>query len=247
MKTGWLFIILILLYFSAFSQRTGKSYFIKSFEGISHKIELSEADRGRTIVIKSGTNQLAIYDCYGVTAVHLLNEKFLEIVYEPRGGSGLTLYNVLILGVSKGKLITAMDINFSAWTICEAERKYSAKPTLTGDDNKGYKLSIKVHEEVIGKSEKWGGPYDKHKTVVLNFDPDKHIFYNGNKTLDQGFKFFDSRKPTRIKGNFPLIDINNEVYYFINGLWYALSHADDPPGPYQMKGDYLNAEVSRIH
>ncbi|MEO6524647.1 MAG: hypothetical protein ABIN91_23385 [Mucilaginibacter sp.] len=248
MKFSSLLISLILLYFNAPGQRIDKNYTITSFEGVSQKVELSEADRGRTIIIKSGANQIAIYDCYGVTEVHRLNDKFLEIIYEQRGGSGYTPYNVLILCLSDGKLVTAMNTTYSAWTVgADAERKYSTKLLLKGGDKKGYKLLISISDRVTGKSLKWGGPYNKHQTVTLAFDPVMHLFYSGHKNLDQMFKFYGTPKQRHIKSVIPFIDINGEVSYFIDGLWYTLSHADDPPGPYQMKGDYLNAELTRIN
>jgi hypothetical protein len=162
------------------------------------------------------------------TEVRVLSEKFIEIKYAVRGGSGVGLGNTLILCVKNNRLYEAMRVlGYSNGESGDQQEYYSIKVSaLKGDNLKKYELVINIHDRMNSKSDPETN-YNYTNQSILHFDVSRNVFYSIKEDLFDSFiNVYDSKADKThkqpVKGNFPVIILGKEKYYFIKGEWYDL-------------------------
>jgi hypothetical protein len=213
-----------------------QTYAIESLEGLNTKITLSEQSVGKVLNIYCLKDTIHLGNYAYIREVKVLGKKMLQVTYGIMAGSDISAANLLLLCVSNGKLCQALHVESFLKSSLKAidsdtnailfdEHQFRRLTMhLTGTDKSNYKLSVNIHDEEKSKAH----PKSSHNTntrVILNFDADEHIFYSTHMQVSKYFKVFDTKtqKETKryIKGNFPVIKLNADTYYFIKGEWYG--------------------------
>ncbi|MEO6851147.1 MAG: hypothetical protein ABI203_06125, partial [Mucilaginibacter sp.] len=171
----------------------------------------------------------------------VLNNHFIKIEYAVRGGSDLALGNMLILCVNNNKLYEAMHvlryIDSELGYIIDSKKftehsNYTIKAVLNRETKNNYKLNVDVHDEV--KSSNPEICYNYKNQSILNFDVKNNVFYSIKEDLYGSFKISHSgrhkRTKQKIRGNFPVIILEKEIYYFIKDGWYELGRNNELDG-----------------
>ena len=202
------------------------TYAIQTFDSVSEKVTIFEKPFGHKLTIKCAHDRLTIGDFYCLTKVHFFRTDLLEIVYSPRGGSDQGYDNVLILGIDKGKFCIAMHAqSVNEYSIPDEYGLYELRLKPSGGTLPDFQLAVSIHE-ILKSGTKPSKNYDRRHGYVLKFDVKKRIFYNGVQHLNAIYKFDDnaSGKDKLLAGDYPVIDLGKDVYYFIGNLWYERSN-----------------------
>jgi hypothetical protein len=236
-----LFFCWIILLHSAFcfSQTYRKNVTLKSFEGNTVILTIKDTIRGRVLKISCPTDKIFLSDYIGtVESVKILSNKFLKIVYDVRGGTGVQLRNTAILAISKGRITPSLLINSYAHSIypdyknlslLDGEGHFYIKVDVKEDSKSEYKVLAVIHDKQTSKSNSKEN-YNISKQFVLSFDTTHRIFYNTHLNLPKQIlvsNFNTKATPLYVKGIVPAIDLGKpNLYYYINGAWYLRGYRD---------------------
>jgi hypothetical protein len=220
-----------IFYYTVHNIAEAQSYSIKSFEGSNAKINLNYKLFSKTLSVSCLNDTLFLNDYTGTTEVHVLNERFLQIIYDVRGGSGLDLRNTLILSVNKNNINVSMLVaSYVGVTSMYQQGLYKLKLNMLGDSKSNYKLIIDIHDEQKFKRNPQTN-YTHNSKVTLSFDASQNIFYSTHERIAKYFSTFDDNtgkaKKQYISGTFPVINLGKIHYYFIKGEWYGTSFKDN--------------------
>ncbi|WP_431209671.1 hypothetical protein ACQ86N_26450 [Puia sp. P3] len=229
-------LLVIINIFAASTLVKGQSYNIKSLEGRPatinfHYIPATDSSDG-SFFINFLKDTLYLYDYLAIDTVKLLNEAFLDIEYARRGGSNEGFSKQLLLCVSEGKLCPALHVDsYTNWDNRNAYQLKNASEyllfklgvTLSGNNSDSYKLKLNIHNEYSGHL-KSKANYKYDRTKFLLFDKQSKAFYSGYEQLTGDYTFCDLKEKIKlkkyIKSKIPVVEIEKEKYYFINGNWY---------------------------
>jgi len=212
-----------------------QSYSIESYEGRTTKISITNysTDNSRYgAKISSRTDSLFLTDYNGMNEVHVLNHKFLEIVYDTRGGTGSQIRNTVILTVKGNKINVAMLTNSfgKAFGGDIDGSLYVIKFNITGNDQSNFKLVANVYDRHKSSSSPQKS-YIRNKKITLNYDSNRNIFFTTHKSITQSFTINDPKtqqsNKLQISGLLPIIALGPKHYYYIKGQWYGTGYDDD--------------------
>ena len=218
-------------------QKQDGSYRIITLEGKSCKIRVVRKTLADGVIrIKCATDSLAVRDTKGIDTVILLNKNLLQVIYNAGGGSNIGYRHMLILCVNNGKFNVAMGATcWGEFGGIGPEGFYDLRVKL--DDQNGLtnaRLLVDVHD-VDSSAYKGTKPHDTKSQFELRYNKSKNIFYNGEEAIDAVVDIWDDKinKETKryIKGKYPIIKLDDYVYYFIDGLWYS-GNKDTADGKY---------------
>lgn len=221
-------IIVFVAVFAIGNSVKAQSYLIKSFEGQNVKIQLTEKttkNSWNVAKLSCLSDSLFLVDYNGIKEVHVLRDKFLEIIYNAVGGSGYQTRNTMILCVSKNKFNVAILVDsFGKSFGGDVDGSlYLVKFSITGNKKKNFKLAALIYDRHKSRSNPQKN-YIKNEHVILNFDSVRNIFYTAHKNIHQSFTINNpkTQKSTeqRISGLFPIIDLSGDNYYYIKNEWY---------------------------
>jgi len=213
------------------TKRDTKVYDIKSLDGENQKVSIIPDYVNR--VLKISCLKDTIFDNYfwGVpTDVTILDKTFLKISYEVRTGSGEDGATVIIVCVDKKRIYNAINVrSLSSYNMGDEHGVYKLKIAFDGNNIKTYKLLIKVHDDAYSNYEP-SSNFIYNNLSVLHFDINRRVFYSLKQDIYGNLKMHDVKTAKEyqqhIGGNFPVIILGDEIYYFINGLWYQKGNDD---------------------
>jgi len=199
---------------------------IKSFDGSDQKVHVMPDYFNRLLKISCLKDTITIFDYWGVPAeVTVLNKNFIKISYAVRGGSGVGLGNILFLCVNDSKLYEAMHVlEYLNGESGDELDLYKIKVTLNGDNRKTYKLHVGIHDSVKSRATP-AINYNYNNQTVLSFDAGRNIFYSVKEDIYDNFTIYPTTQKNykeKLKGNYPVIILGKETYYYIKGGWYSL-------------------------
>jgi hypothetical protein len=209
------------------SKRDTKAYFIRSLEGKKRKVIVMPDYVSHVLKIYCLKDTVRIDGYWDVPPkVHLLGNNFIKVDYEVRGGSGVGLGNTVIICIRRHKLFEAMHaLRYLTGEGAGEEDIYKINVNLIKNDKRIYNLTVKVHDEVHSKYTPEIN-YNYNNNTVLSFDRDKNVFYSIKGNLYGTFNMYDPKteKETQqqVRGNYPVIILGKNNYYFIKDGWYAL-------------------------
>lgn len=222
-----------LLIFSCAIYNTAKAqlYSIESFDGTNAKISLNYTLFSKTLKVSCLNDTLFLSDYTGTREVHVLNKRFLQIVYGVRGGSGLDLRSTLILSVSKGKINVAVLVtSYAGLVSADKNGLYWLKFNMAGNSSSTYKLTVNVHDQQTSKLHPEGS-HNKNEQVTLSFDADRNIFYTSCKDINKSSTINEAKtgqsEKQQIKGMLPVIELGQNSYYYIKDKWYRSGYDDN--------------------
>lgn len=170
--------------------------------------------------------------------VKVLDNKFLGIQYELRGGTGVRNGRYAIFCCSKGKLYKSMDVASLSSFIFKDTYVPSVDSLHLYDENSLYQLNFgeiteknnsfeltvsgitKIHSKINP-----GTNCESQDTTHLHFDNANKIFYTGHITLN-GTYVVISDEILNESVNFsnkslPLLDIDQMQYIFFKNRWFS--------------------------
>lgn len=229
------YVILLIILINVGKAVQAQSYTIESFEGIPQKINVTCDGENLTITCFRDTIHITDFNDFPEGAT-LLNNNFLKVVYDARGGTGLHLTHTLLLCVNNQKLYQAIHITsvFNEEFIDYSKKVDPANPVaersryelflnLTGSSKEDYKLTIHIHDERKSK-EPHRTNYNKNSQTVLKFNKLLNIFYSKYERVSNRFTVFDPKTYDEgkqyVSGNFPVVRLGAYDYYIIKGEWY---------------------------
>jgi hypothetical protein len=205
------------------SKRDSKSCNILSIDGKSQKVKIMPDYVHRVLKISCLRDTININDYWGVPPeINILNKNFIAIKYAIRGGSNVGLDNILIVCVNHNKLYRAMfalnDINSETG---DEKEIYNITFVLTGTSKKSFHLNVNIHDEVNSQSRPETN-YNYHEQTVLHFDDKRNVFYSIKKDIYGSFTVGEGKRSIAIRGNFPVIMLGRETYYFLDNEWFQM-------------------------
>jgi hypothetical protein len=214
-----------------YSKRDTKTYDINSFQGKDIKVHIMPDYEHDVLKISCLRDTISIFDYWGVPAdVSILNKNFIMVKYAVRGGSDVGLGNIMILCVSGNKICEAMHaLNYMTGAGGGTNEKYYIKIKLSGNNKSNYKLNVHIYEFSHSTST-LNSNYDYNNLSILSFDKTFNVFYSIKEDVYNTFTIYDPKNANdekyveskqKIGGNFPVILLGDDKYYFINGYWYG--------------------------
>ncbi len=192
---------------------------------MTNKVKVIADYQNHVLLIKSSKDSIKITDFWGVPPqIRMLSRKFLEIKYAVRGGSNLGLGNILIICTKNNRLFEAMHVLQRAdWETGIEKKNYYIKSDLLARDKNNYLLAVTVHDDSKSKRNPETN-YTYYNKVDLSFDTIYNVFYSFKDDLYNQHIVQKTGKLSnqKITGNFPMLILGKETFYFINSKWYAL-------------------------
>jgi hypothetical protein len=168
----------------------------------------------------------------------ILNQKFMELQFKIRGGSGVAIRRYVLICISESKLCKAIDVlsmissKFEKTYVSSIDKLnlynessiYKLSFTMSQDDDQNNILVVKQYEKIYSKDK----PNKNHETqdvLTFSFDKVNKVFYNTQEDLKGSFDIDDDIGGSFAKKIFnselyPVIKLRNEEYFFINKNWY---------------------------
>jgi hypothetical protein len=194
---------------------------VLSFDGKNKEVKIIPDYVHRVLEISCSNDTLTIDDFWGAPPeIRLLGKHFIELKWPVRGGSNYGLAKLAIICVNRSKLCEAMYVlQRSNWDSGDKTSDYHIKLSLKGHNRGRYRLKVNVHDDVRSKDAAENYRYDSQ--TILSFDARHYVFYSVKKDVYGTFLAVLGKKKIRrkIDGNFPLIMLGTENYYFIKNKW----------------------------
>jgi hypothetical protein len=248
MKTKTSLAIIILAFFSisSFSQLVidttlninslcNKDCIVKlKLDNVNNKIE----------ILLISKDSICLSDFRGLTGgIKVLNNKFIELSFRTAGGSNTELHRYVLICISHDKLYKAIDVISFINSYFDTTYVPKIDSLNLYDESSIYKISFILSQDdqnykLLGmQSEKIKSKYDpkrdleKEEILQFNFDKNYKIFYSQFDSLEGNFVIVScneitSRNRVFNREKYPAIKLHNEVYYFINNIWYIKEGKD---------------------
>ena len=206
-----------------------RTYCIRSLGGTRSDIIISAIDHGHDLSIEGPGNTILIHDISGLEKIHFLRPELLEVVYSPRGGSDQGFEYVLILAVDKNRLCFVSEfMTVNEYTIPDEYHLYEVRLKLRGQTLRNCELTANVRT-VLKAGVDTSKNYEHKSVYVLRYDETRKIFYNKIEHLNAAFRMDSSgARPRLLTGDYPIVCLGlDQVYYYIDDMWYALFKDDE--------------------
>lgn len=205
------------------TKRDTKTFNVTSLNGKAIKVRVIPDYVNRVLRMTCLKDTVSIPDFWGVPPdIEMLNKKFIRISYAVRGGSNLGLGKTLILCVNNNKLVEAMHVlKYTNWDSGDEKMDYHISLILNGSNNTNYQLTVSIHDYVYSKRNPETS-YSYSDKTILSFDQSKNVFYSIKENVYNHVAVTKESKSTTVKvnGNYPVIILGKETYYYINNRWY---------------------------
>jgi len=203
------------------SKRDTKECKIQSLEGKGQTIHIMPDYYNNVLKISCLKDTIVVNAA--PTEIHIIDRKFAMISYDVRGGSNLGLGNLLLLCVSQNKLFEAMHVlKYVNSETGDEKETYNLKAVLFSTHKKAYQLNVDIADKAWWRYHP-EMDYKYYNRSVLNFDVKRKVFYSLKEDIYDGFVVTDAPKgkshKQKLAGNYPVIILGKEDYYFINGEW----------------------------
>lgn len=212
------------------TKKDTKTFNILSIDGKSKKVKITPDYVKKELRVTFLKDSISIVDFWGVPPeISILNKKFIQIHYSVRCGSNLGLGKTLILCVNGNTLYEAMHVlSYSNYDTDDLKTDYHIKPILSGDNKSNYRLQVSIHDDVNSKRDPEVN-YTYNNQTVLTFDKRQHVFYSVKQDVYDRFIRTGpgTKAQQKVGGNFPMIILGKENYYFINNRWYQLGDGNE--------------------
>jgi hypothetical protein len=206
------------------SKRDYRVINVLSLDGKKQKVHIMPDYVRRVLKISCLKDTITIVQG-AARGVHVLDNRFLQIDYDDRGGSNLALGNVMIVCVNGNRLYEALHILRYSTSDSFDLIKYNVKIMFKKHDRNGYQLNVDVRDYVNSQTHpEENYLYTDHN--ILRFDKKTCVFYSFKSTVDDTLKVYQPNTGQfvrqLIQGNFPTILLGKESYYYIKDGWYEV-------------------------
>jgi hypothetical protein len=226
----------------------GQVYHLASQEGKPVAIRLSYKLFSKRLAVACAGDTLFLRDYQGTVSVRLLKQRFLQIIYQTRCGTGCSIQNTAVVSLRQQKLQLSLLIlsgadseDFTPGN--ERAYHYNTALAMAGGSANPYTIQARVHVEETFQSNP-GQNRRQNQQVTLHWDSARQIFHSGfeftarclpvyDEATKNPFKLYDItafylvqsdvfpvslRWPAAI---LPVARLGNELNYFIQDEWFA--------------------------
>jgi hypothetical protein len=232
-KSTILVIFLIIFASSVYAQKGIKNPYFKlcpigDYGGcckseIVHVLINDNTPNEQIIIETDSTNRLCIDGAYLREIRVLNNDHFLELIFRIRV-SNVAVENYALICIANGKLIKAMEINYSSIGDGLDWHCFDTSNIAMKSNPPNYSL-------VQIRYSKWSGygpklDHETMDTVEFRFDPENGVFYNRIDSINGEYSLCNSlgREITKKRFNEEKVHVLNNGYgnnlYYINNFWY---------------------------
>jgi uncharacterized LabA/DUF88 family protein len=206
-----------------------QTYPIKTLEGTNEVIKIRSRTTSTTFTVSCSTDKLILPNYWADGWIKVLNNKFIEIRYYIRGGSGIGLGNTLLLCVSHGKLRQALHIeSYSSNLNYSSDLDYKRTTQRIIDTRLALDANNRVHVTtydtlVSGQNQNFKRTSVAAKKTIVRFDLTKRIFYNYQKNVNTTLITFKNNRDIikKFVGAAPAFQLNKQEYIFVGSNWYV--------------------------
>lgn len=234
-------LLLAIINFNVSSQSIdNKSYKLYSLENIESTVYLKLDDANEKITIELNPNEILCVNGFrGLEQeVNILNQKFIELRFKIRGGSGVAIRRYALICISDNKLYKSIDVismissefkgtyfpSIDSLNLYDESSIYKLNFTMSMGENQNYKL-IAIQSEKVKSKHDTTQNHETQDMLQFSFDKGNKVFYNQLGSLKGSFDINNDIGNSNAKKVFngekyPAIKLKNEEYYFINQSWY---------------------------
>ncbi|WP_151088917.1 hypothetical protein [Hymenobacter baengnokdamensis] len=216
-----------------------QKYSLLSLKGDKIQFQLAKNAKKHVLYIAYSTDTIYVRDVEDVKKVSVINDKFLNIIYGVRAGTGITETRTLIVSGCNNKINQSLNItslfsdNFldfnnhvTSTMKVEVKSNYIVVFYLTGNDINNYKIVANLHDKRSSLHNPKAN-YNNHRITTLKFDRRLNIFYNSHEQISGYYTIWDPKIQKRIKqyikGYFYVVHLGTYSYYYINNVWCMIS------------------------
>jgi hypothetical protein len=226
------FLVLTCCCFAVQNTTKAQSYSIETFEGTKAEIKLAALPSGRGLGIRLLTDSMFLTNYMGTEQVHILNNKFLEIVYDVMGGPGLEVEDMILLSVINKKLVVSLAATYYTKSITPLKDHldkvddiaiHKLNVTIIGQHKGNFKLVARKEDQNNSGSQP-SNNYKRNSIDTLSFDLTKFGFYNGHQDISKSFSVFDPATENYhqrlVKGRILTNNLGKAGFFLIDGDWF---------------------------
>jgi hypothetical protein len=225
------------------SEKDTQTFTIKSLDGRNQNIYIRPDYPNHVLRISCLKDTINIPDYWGVPPnAGLMNDNFIKIEYEVRGGSNLSLGNTMVICANGNKLFEAMhvlrymdsELSYAIDSVkYRGHSNYNIKVALNGNNKRNYRLNISIHDTSSSNFEP-DANYNYNNQTALSFDTKRNVFFSVKENIYDNFTVLSlkggKKHKEQIRGNLPVIILGKETYYFIKNGWYELGSHNELKG-----------------
>jgi hypothetical protein len=222
------FYTLTILIVATCSAAKAQSYKMSTFEGEKVTVTIQyKLMSSRTLAVAYRKDTVYLAEFFDDKTVHVWQNKFLQITYDTRGGSGLDTKSTVFISIVNGRMQTCLLVD--SYAKLEGPNKkglYQTTFNLIEIAKGNYQLLVNVRDKMEYADNRNAG-YSNFQRDTLSFDPKDNTFYNITQRISGEFTIYDikSLRERRqfVNGRFPGIVLGRRSYYYINENWLARS------------------------
>lgn len=221
---------------SVMGQQIAKEYLLCGIDdSVHYTVSIAEDLENDIATFSVNENSAKIFGVRGIEYGKIHLEKFLEIQFIVRGGSGVGVREKVLLCVSQGKIYRTLDLLSEVTSRVTEVYDKVADGLQLFDEKEDYRVTLSIKQKgndykvVLIESEKIESKYNPsrngsfEKTYELNFDPGGYFFYNSIKHLNKRYKVY-SVKDSKVADKFisaeePCIQLHQSFYVLIDNEW----------------------------
>lgn len=179
---------------------------IKALDGSDQKVHIMPDYFNHLLKLSCLKDTITIPDYWGVPAqITDLNKNFIKISYAVRGGSDISLSNLMVLCVNGGRLYEAMHVLEKVNSESGGDREhYKITITLSGANKKTCKLHVGIHDSVRSRATP-AINYNYNNQTVLSFDESRNAFYSVKEDIYDRFTIYPKTgkdHKEKLRGNY---------------------------------------------
>jgi hypothetical protein len=218
-----------------------KSFKLFSLENKEDSVNINLDPLNEKITLKLTPDEvLCVHGYRGLEQqINILNQKFVELFFRIRGGSGVAVRRYILICISNNKLYKSIDVlstvssefnltyvpSIDSLNLYDEKSLYNLSFMMSYQDGQNNKLIATQYEKVTSKYD----PTQNHETLdtlQFNFDSKNKIFYNHIESLDGSFTINSDVNNIDIQNNFngenySVVKLKDEEYFFIEHSWYV--------------------------
>lgn len=229
-------ILIFLPIFLSAQEHVNEYHLVGIDDNLDYKIRTEEFIAKDIVSFTTKGDVLSIYDVRQIDTVINHLDRFLEVKFVVRGGSGVKNREKALLCVDKGRIFISLLLTSDVESrLTEVYDKVADSLELF-DEESQYHVNIDIEERnnrfitTLTETKYVRSKFDPSdnesfsKTYQLNFDKSSYYFFNSTRNLNDKFKLYSHKENKYfdkiISTEAPAIELTNGSYFLIDGVWY---------------------------
>lgn len=211
-------------------------------DGLEYEISVDEDLVNDITYFRINDIEERILGVRGIESISTQLNRFLEVQFIVRGGSGVKIRRKVIFCISKKKIHKCLDVISSSSSILKEVYDKVADSLRLFDEKEDYELAITLvqrndtYQALLTETKTIESKFDSSQNesfsnrVKLEFDKAGCFFYNSIKKINEVYNIYSATSnQTRkelIKGELPSIELYQGYYILIQNDWCVNNRGD---------------------